>query len=150
MRAPTRAKAKEKGRVGVRITRLSLRSLQRCRFEHVDTPKKAAPSKAAPKVPAGVAVLAAASTGASACHVPSSFVRGFRATCRLITAPFRVFARFAAAFSFALPATVHHSHDRIAATVSRPNWSGRSYFLVLPSREPMLLWKDYVRLFFEL
>ena len=98
-------------------------------FEHVDTPKKAAPSKAAPKVPAGVALLAAASTGASACHVPSSFVRGFWATCRLITAPFRVFARFAAAFSFALPATVHHSHDRIAANVSRPNCSGGSYFL---------------------
>ena len=100
-----------------------------CPFEHVDTPKKAAPSKAAPKVPAGVAMLAAASTGASACHVPSSFVRGFWATCRLITAPFRVFARFAAAFSFALPATVHHSHDRIAANVSRPNCSGGSYFL---------------------
>ncbi|CAE7257616.1 RE2 [Symbiodinium sp. CCMP2592] len=76
-----------------------------CPFEHVDAPKKAAPSKAAPKVPAGVAMLAAASTGASACNIPSSFVRGFKATCRLITAPFRVFARFAAALSFALPAT---------------------------------------------
>ena len=83
-----------------------------CPFEHVDAPKKAAPPKARAL--------------ATSLH-PN--VRGFRATCRLITAPFRVFARFAAAFSFALPATVHHSHDRIAATVSRPNCSGGSYFL---------------------
>ena len=74
-------------------------------------------------------MLAAASTGARVCHVSSSCVRGFRATCRLITAPFRMFARFAAAFSFAWPATVHYSHDRIAATISRPNCSGGSYFL---------------------
>ena len=74
-------------------------------------------------------MLAAASTGASACHVSSYFVRGFWATCRLIPALFRVFARFAAAFSCALPVTVHHSYNRIAATVSRPNCSGGSYFL---------------------
>ena len=58
-----------------------------CPFEHVEAPKKAAPSKATPKVPAGVALLAAASTGASACNIPSSFERGFKATCRLLAAP---------------------------------------------------------------
>ena len=135
MRVPTRAKVKEKkGSSKPRKDSSGVQSGQRpacffypkgtctrgkdCPFEHVDAPKAAAPPCWQPRRRARVL--------ATSLH-PN--VRGFRATCRLITAPFRVFARFAAAFSFALPATVHHSHDRIAATVSRPNCSGGSYFL---------------------
>ena len=40
MRVPTRAKEKEKGRAGVRVTRLSLRNLQQRRIRQVYNPAK--------------------------------------------------------------------------------------------------------------